>query len=210
MQKGFPAALLRFRGKYQLTQVFQKRHVVIFYGYPLSLFGNNQESGRRRYLESLPGSCNGSSCNIYHRPYKIPQWGSSCHGAADMNPTSIHEDVGSIPGFAQWVGIWRCRDLWYRSQMQAGSHSSGSIPSLGTSTYHGCGPKKPKKKKKKKKRKKKKYIYSTGGTSSKHFHSSHRASVCILHRAGSSKSQLTHRERAPSLCEALLQAPYPQ
>ena len=41
---------------------------------------------------------------------------SSHFGSVVMNPASIHEDVGLIPGLAQWV-----RDpalLWCRSQMQ--------------------------------------------------------------------------------------------
>ena len=28
---------------------------------------------------------------------------SSCHGAAEMNPTRNHEVVGSIPGLTRWV-----------------------------------------------------------------------------------------------------------
>ena len=29
--------------------------------------------------------------------------GSSCHGSVVMNPTSIHEDTGSILGLTQWI-----------------------------------------------------------------------------------------------------------
>ena len=29
--------------------------------------------------------------------------GNSCHGSAVMNPTSIHEDLGLIPGLPPWV-----------------------------------------------------------------------------------------------------------
>ena len=74
-----------------------------------------------------------------------------------MNLTSIQEDAGSIPGFIQ-----SCGELWCKSQIQfrsyvsvavvqAGSCSSDSIPSLGTSICHGCSPKKTKKKIKKNK-----------------------------------------------------------
>ena len=41
-------------------------------------------------------------------------FGSSCCGSAVMNPTSIHEDVGSIPGFAQWIKDLVLWWLWHR------------------------------------------------------------------------------------------------
>ena len=53
---------------------------------------------------------------------------SSHCGSAEVNPTRIHEDVGLIPGLAQWVRdpvlLW----LWCRLN---------STPSLGTCI--GCG-----------------------------------------------------------------------
>ena len=36
-------------------------------------------------------------------PTKERKKGSSRYGAAVTNLTSIHEDVGSMPGLAQWV-----------------------------------------------------------------------------------------------------------
>ena len=64
--------------------------------------------------------------------------------------SSIHEDVGLIPGLDQWVSglrIQHCCELWYRLQTQLGSLvavavvkasscSSDLTPSLGTSL--GC------------------------------------------------------------------------
>ena len=88
----------------------------------------------------------------------IKTW-SSRSGAVEMNPTRIHEDVGLTPGLTQWVKDPALPELWCRSQTQlgsdvsvavavAGSCSSDSTPSLGTSTCFRCSPKKTKDRKK--------------------------------------------------------------
>ena len=43
------------------------------------------------------------------------------------NPTSIHEDMGSIPGLTHGLRIQRCRELWSRSQMWLGSHVAVAV-----------------------------------------------------------------------------------
>ena len=80
------------------------------------------------------------------------------------NPTSIHEDARvQFLTLLRGLRIPSCHELWCRLQRQlgsptavagvwAGTYSSASTPSLGTSTCHVCGPKKQKKKKKKKKK----------------------------------------------------------
>ena len=78
------------------------------------------------------------------------------------NLTSIHEDAGSIPGLLSGLRIQHCHVLWCRLQMglgsrvavavaEAGSYSSSSTPSLGTSTWRKCSPPQKKNGKKRKK-----------------------------------------------------------
>ena len=84
--------------------------------------------------------------------------GTSHHGSAEMNPTSIHDDAGSIPGLTQWIGALALLQtvVWVTVATRIPSCCGCGIgqqlylrfddPSLRTSICRGCGPKKQKNK----------------------------------------------------------------
>ena len=78
---------------------------------------------------------------------------SSHCGTAELNPVWNHEVVSSISGLPRGLRIQRCYELWCVGHRRswlgsgvavavAGSCSSDSAPSLGTSICRGCGRKK--------------------------------------------------------------------
>ena len=85
------------------------------------------------------------------------QYNKSSHCESVVkNPTCIHEDVGSIPGLTQWFkgsSIATSCDVVHRwgldlAVVKAGSCSSDSTPSSGTSIFQGAVLKRKRKKKK--------------------------------------------------------------
>ena len=97
------------------------------------------------------------SINVIHHINKLKNKnlmiGISHHGAVETNLTRNHEVWVQSLALLSGLRIWHCCELWRRSQMllgshiavvlaQAGSNSSNSTPSLGTSIWHRCSPKK--------------------------------------------------------------------
>ena len=80
-------------------------------------------------------------------PSEIAKSWSSHSGSEVRNLSRIHEDMGSIPGLAQWVRDLAVLWLWCRRSCSSYS------PSLGTSLCPRCSPKKQKKRERERKRK---------------------------------------------------------
>ena len=62
------------------------------------------EEGRRCWLKKMHNHDDGCTTINIIQFKKRAQLRSSRGGPGGMNPAGIHEDVGSIPGTAQWVG----------------------------------------------------------------------------------------------------------
>ena len=80
-----------------------------------------------------------SQKKVTHTHKKRDTRSSHC-GSVVAGLTGVHEDVGSIPGLAQWV-----KDpvlLW--AVAEAGSYSYGLNPRPGTFICLRCGPEKKK------------------------------------------------------------------
>ena len=66
------------------------------------------------------------------RPRGIVDYTTSLHGTVEMNPTSIHEDLGVLSmALLSGLRIPRCCELWYRWQMRLGSGLAMAVAKAG-------------------------------------------------------------------------------
>ena len=67
---------------------------------------NSMEIPQKTKNRTIIWSINPTPGHLYRENHDLQRHmysGSSSCGAAEINPTSIHEDVGLIPALAQWV-----------------------------------------------------------------------------------------------------------
>ena len=76
---------------------------------------------RMLHPPKFSAKCSGRKSSVITETHDLDlplkqDWRGFRRGSAVTNPTSIHKDMGSIPGLAQWLRIQRCHELQYRSQ----------------------------------------------------------------------------------------------
>ena len=84
-----------------LSYIQRAKHTSLLWVNILESTGSHSKAHTEKLIFTLRNICALERQHCVGKRTRI--WGNSRCSAVETNPTSVHEDAGSIPGLAQWV-----------------------------------------------------------------------------------------------------------